>query len=277
MRTKLLISSIFFSTCSYAEEINFSQYYKDAEGCFFLYDVQSDKYVIEYKTELCTTPTPPNSTFKIPLSIMGYDKKILKTASLPTWEFKKEYLRDGVKDWMPKQWVSPVNPTIWLQYSVVWYSEKLVHEIGEKDINVYLEKFNYGNKDFKGISSDKEKLLIPWIDSSLKITAVEQLQFMKKFIKNELPVSKEALLKTKKNLFLADKSDINKVYGKTGAGYLENRIAHGWFVGWIEKNNNQYIFISQIKDKNSNGKFNHLIAKNNTFEFLKKLNFIAEK
>ncbi|WP_158997889.1 penicillin-binding transpeptidase domain-containing protein [Pigmentibacter ruber] len=278
MLLKLFFSSIFFfSTCSYAEDINFTQYYKDAEGCFLLYDVQNDKSVIEYKTDLCSSPTPPNSTFKIPLSLIGYDKKILSTESSPTWEYKKEYLRDGVKDWMPKQWLGPVNPKIWLKYSVVWFSEKLVHEIGEKNIEIYLNKFDYGNKDFKGISSDNEKLLIPWIDSSLKITAYEQLKFMKKLVKNELSVSKQAFIMTKNNLFLEDKSVIDKVYGKTGAGYLENRIAHGWFVGWVEKSNKQYIFISQIKDKIPNGKFNHIVAKNNTFEFLKKLGFQLEK
>ena len=47
---------------------------------------------------------------------MGFDKNILTDASHPSWEFKKEYLRNGVQEWMPKQWQRK-SPNYGLQYS----------------------------------------------------------------------------------------------------------------------------------------------------------------
>lgn len=272
---KILLSVLLLSSVpAFSKTINYKKYYNNSVGCFILYDVNKNKTITEYKTELCSKPTPPNSTFKIPLSIMGFDKNLLTDASHPSWEFKKEYLRNGVQEWMPKQWQENVTPKLWLQYSVVWYSERLVEKIGLDEINTYLEKFSYGNKNFNGLTSDKEKLLIPWIDSSLEITAYQQLEFMKKFLKNELPVAKHAIEKTKEILQLEHNDTKSRLYGKSGAGYLENRIAHGWFIGWLEKDNKQYIFISQIKDKSSHGKMNSVIAKKNAFEFLKQLGYL---
>ncbi len=272
---KYLLPFLFLSSFSaYSKPIDYKKYYNNSEGCFILYDLSKNKMISEYKTDLCKTPTPPNSTFKIPLSIMGFDKNILIDGSHPSWEFKKEYIRTGIKDWMPKQWQENVTPKIWLQYSVVWYSEKLAEKIGLNEMNTYLDKFNYGNKNIKGISTDLEKKLIPWVDSSLEITAYQQLEFMKKFLKNELPVEKSAIEKTKEILSLDENYSNSRLFGKTGAGYLEHRIAHGWFVGWVEKENKPYIIISQIKDKTSNGKMNSVIAKKNAIEFLKLLGYL---
>lgn len=273
---KFLLFLLFFPISLYAKPIDYKEYYKNSEGCFILFDLKNNKVITEYKTKLCSTPTPPNSTFKIPLSVMGYDRNILLDSKNPSWEFKDEYLRTGIQDWMPKQWLESVNPQIWLQYSVVWYSEMLVTKIGIDNINTYLEKFNYGNKNFKGLKSDREKLLIPWIDSSLMITSYEQLEFMKKFVQENLPVKKSAIEYTKENLLLTQSNSDYNIYAKSGAGYLKNRIAHGWYIGWVEKNNNQYIFISKIKDKTSHGKMNSVIAKQNAFEFLKISGIISE-
>lgn len=46
-----------------------------------------------------------------------------------------------------------------------------------------------------------------------------------------------------------------KLYGKTRGGYLLNEektqkseIKHGWFIGWIEKNNTKIVFVHHILD-----------------------------
>lgn len=262
------------SLSAQAKNINYKDYYKESKGCFIVYNVNENKTIEEYNSKLCKTPTPPNSTFKIVLSVMGFDKKILENENKPKWEFKEEYLPDGFESWMPVQWKEPNTPSTWLKYSVLWYSQKLAPMIGSKEITDYLNKFDYGNKDFSGSPEKKEKYPTPWVDSSLKITSENQIQFLKKLVTNKLPVSNESMQMTKKILFIEENKNKASLYGKTGAGYLENRVAHGWFIGWVEKNNNKYLFVSKIIDNKSGGKLNSVIAKENAIEFLTKLKIL---
>lgn len=262
------------AVCAQAKDLNYKDYYKGSTGCFILYDLNKNKIIEEYNEQFCQTPMPPNSTFKIPLSIMGFDKDILKDENNPKWEFKEEYLPEGFKSWMPIQWKEANTPKSWLTYSVVWCSQKLTLTLGTKEIENYLNKFEYGNKDFSGTPGKDDALMGAWLDSSLKITAENQMQFLKKFVKEELPVSKHAQQMTKKALFLEQDKQNVSLFGKTGAGYLENRVAHGWFIGWAEKDNNSYIFVSQIKDNKSGGVLNSFKAKKNALDFLHELGIL---
>ncbi|WP_186644200.1 class D beta-lactamase [Fluviispira vulneris] len=257
-----------------AKDLNYKDYYRESTGCFILYDLNKNKIIEEYNDQFCQIPMPPNSTFKIPLSIMGFDKNILKDENTPKWEFKEEYLTEGFKSWMPVQWKEENTPKSWLKYSVVWYSQKLTRSLGTKAIENYLNLFDYGNKDFSGTPGKNDALMSAWIDSSLKITAKDQVQFLKKLVKEELPVTKHAQQMTKSSLILEQNNQNVSLYGKTGAGYLENRVAHGWFIGWVEKDKNSYIFVSQIKDNKSGGPLNSIKAKKNAMEFLHELDIL---
>ena len=59
---------------------------------------------------------------------------------------------------------------------------------------------------------------------------------------------------TKKILYVEGLPNGWKLYGKMGSGYLLNEerkkseIKHGWFIGWIEKNNQKIIFVHHIVD-----------------------------
>lgn len=258
----------------YGKEINYKNYYKESQGCFILFDLNKNKTIEEYNSDLCKTPMSPNSTFKIPLSIMGFDKKILKDENNPKWEFKDEYLTEGVKSWMPIQWRQANTPSSWIKYSVVWYSQSLARLLGSEPIVDYLNKFDYGNKDFSGTPGKNDALSIAWLDSSLKISAENQIQFLKNFVTEKLPVSKQSMQMTKKILFIEQNKNNVSLYGKTGAGYLKGRIAHGWFVGWIEKDKNSYIFVSYIKDNNSGGNLNSVKARKNALDFLQELDLM---
>ena len=64
----------------------------------------------------CKTKHSPCSTFKIAISLMGYDSNILNDETDPKFTFKTEYgeypeIRKGIH-----------SPTTWMKYSVVWYS-----------------------------------------------------------------------------------------------------------------------------------------------------------
>ena len=57
----------------------------------------------------------------------------------------------------------------------------------------------------------------------------------------------------KEALFLSDKNG-NRLYGKTGTGKTGNDDVMGWFVGYVETDNNTYFIAVCLQDQcNANG------------------------
>lgn len=179
--------------------------------------------------------TTPCSSFKIALSLMGYDSNILKDKENPTWAFQKGYV-----DYLDS-WKSAQNPQSWMKNSCVWYSQVLAAELGIEKIQYYLQLLEYGNQDMSG------GVTSAWLSSSLKISPKEQVDFIQKIIRSEIPISNDALQMTKSLLFVDELSGGWKLFGKTGLGKDANGEI-GWFVGWIEKDGDAFVFAYNIQD-----------------------------
>lgn len=210
----------------------------------------------------CKTRHTPQSTFKIALSLMGYDAKILKNEVTPTWPFKKnnEPVLNICK--------GPHNPRTWMRDSCVWYSQVLTKKIGMPTFKAYVTKFHYGNQDVSGDNGKHNGLTQSWLSSSLKISPEEQTVFLQKLTDHQLPVSDQSLEMTKKILFREELPGGWKLYGKTGNGLQQNvdkttpvDLQHGWFVGWIEKNGRVIVFASHIIDDKKQDVFASFRAK----------------
>jgi beta-lactamase class D len=102
-----------------------------------------------------------------------------------------------------------------------------------------IDKFDYGNKNISG------GIDMFWLTGELRISQVEQINFLKKLYKDELPVSKRSVEITK-NIMLLEDTLAYKLRAKTGWGYQDG-IDIGWFVGWVEKAGNVYFFATNIE------------------------------
>lgn len=173
----------------------------------------------------------PCSTFKIALSLMGYEAGILIDEQTPTWDFQ-----EGYDDFL-EVWKHPQTPKSWMKHSCVWYSRLLAEQLGPDLFEHYLNAFDYGNQDASG------GLTRAWLSSSLKISAEEQVAF----IQNMLCHSTHAMQMTKELLFLEEGVDGWKLFGKTGWGRSGEKEI-GWFVGWIEKEEAFFPFAYHIRD-----------------------------
>ncbi len=141
------------------------------------------------------------------------------------------------------------NPKTWIQNSCLWYSNILVKKLTKTKFEEYISEFQYGNMNTSG------ELENAWISSSLKISPIQQIEFLQKIINKEFNLSQEAYEYTKNLMFIQVIEDNWKLYGKTGSGYqvINNKkteLKHGWFVGYIEKNNQQIVFASHVLNKN---------------------------
>lgn len=208
-------------------------------GAFVLYDLKRDSY-LRYNEARCRERFSPFSTFKIPNSLIGLDTGVIADAEyVIKWDKQKYPAHDEetlpFKDWWQDQTLRTA-----IKRSVVWYYRELALKVGEKRMQEYVEKLDYGNEDTSGPLNNF------WLNSSLKISADEQVEFLKRLYKEELPVSKRSI-KIVKEIATLEQTPEYKLSGKTGGGPLaENRFL-GWFVGYLETKENTYFFATQIE------------------------------
>lgn len=218
----------------------------------------------------------PCSSFKIALSLMGYNDGILQTETTPKWKFKKGYT-DSIDLWKQDH-----DPILWMKHSCVWFSQVLTQKLGMQKFKQYVKNFDYGNQDVSGDKGKNNGLTRSWLSSSLQISPKEQLDFLVKLIDNKLPVSAKAHQMTKNILFIEDLDNGWKFYGKTGCGdLLKEDGTHdtnnhlGWFVGWIEnvQQNRKIIIVHYREDAEKEylgGKRARELSKERLLEIIKK-------
>jgi beta-lactamase class D len=202
-----------------------------AATCTALADAHSGRVL--HREGPCAQRVTPASTFKIALSLMGYDSGYLTDEHLPLLPFK-----EGYADWRPS-WRAPTDPTRWIQDSVVWYSQRLTEWLGTARLQHYVSAFGYGNEDLAGDAGRDNGLTQAWLSSSLQISPLEQLEFLHRLVARRLPVSARAYEMTARITRVTTLPGGWDVHGKSGSGSLaaadgtpDRSRPVGWFVGW---------------------------------------------
>lgn len=217
--------------------------------CTVIADAESGAVLLEQGD--CRSRVTPASTFKIALSVMGYDAGILLDATSPTLPFQA-----GYADWGGDNWKQPTDPTRWLKYSVVWFSQQITATLGVQALERYALALGYGNADFAGDAGKNNALERAWISSSLKIAPVEQVAFLANLINHKLPVSPHAIDMTMAIVETSPAGSGWTISGKTGAAYprladgsFDRAKGWGWFVGWAVHEGRTLVFARLEQDE----------------------------
>lgn len=215
--------------------------------CTVIADAASGKVLVQDGD--CATRVTPASTFKIALSLMGFDAGILKDERTPTLAY-----HDGDVAWGGDTWLQPTDPARWVRYSVVWFSQRVVQSLGDTRYQHYVDLFDYGNRDVLGEPRSPRA----WANASLQISPLEQVAFLRKVANRTLPVSANALDMTWRVTEVATLPDGWTIHGKTGTGSPGAPITHegnydrahayGWFVGWATKGTRTLVFARLTQD-----------------------------
>lgn len=217
----------------------------DAEENFMLIESHTNKVIKEFGPNLHERVTPA-STFKIALSLIGFDAEILKDETTPKWSFEEGY-DDFLESWKFSQ-----TPKTWMARSCVWYSKLMTYKLGIEKFQHYLDMMNYGNKDLSTGLVSPGPLGPAWVSSSIKISPKEQVIFLRNMLQRNLSISDHAIEMTKAILF---REEIKgwKLYGKTGLGTIykshEEPEKVRWFVGWLEGKGMFFPFAYQMRAK----------------------------
>ncbi|NRF07968.1 class D beta-lactamase [Agrobacterium pusense] len=201
----------------------------------------------------CDQRVAPASTFKVPLALIGYDAGILQDEKSPAWDWKP-----GTEARAADR--KTVDPTIWEQDSVLWYSREITRRLGPEKFAAYVKRLGYGNADVSGEPGKNNGLTHSWLGASLTISPVEQVGFLRRLLAGNLPFSRDAQAKTRAVVPVFDAPESWAVHGKTGTGYMRDEKGNpdrnrpfGWFVGWAEREGQHIVFARlRVSDKPSN-------------------------
>ena len=219
-----------------------------ATTCTLVIDAATNATLIRVG-DRCDERLTPASTFKIPLSLIGFDSGILVDADRPAWPYKQEY-----QAWNDA-WKQTTTPRTWLRDSVVWYSQVLTRTLGAARFQEYIDKLAYANRDLSGEPGRNDGLTTAWLSSSLRISATEQVEFVRRMIRRQLPVSRAAIDRTMALMPVAVTGGW-RVSGKTGTGFVRRADGTndpdrqvGWFVGWATREGRTVVFARLLEDE----------------------------
>ena len=206
--------------CSAAEKQqvrpDWAHFFNDASvaGTIVVADVRTDGGATGvYDDARAGKRYPPASTFKIPHALFALDAGVVRDEfQIFKWDGK-------VRDIEP--WNHDQDLRSSMRYSVVWVYQQFAREIGTEKEGLYLRKINYGNADPSGADPF-------WVDGNLRISAEEQIAFLRRLYRNDLPFRVEHQLLVK-DIMIVEAGRDWILRAKTGwSGTV------GWWVGWVE-------------------------------------------
>ena len=210
--------------------VDLSTYFGEYEGSFVLYDLENDAWSI-HDMEHATLRVAPNSTYKIYDALFGLEEEIITP--------ENSFIAWNGETYPFEAWNADQTLQSAMNSSVNWYFESVDEQLGAANISNYIEEIGYGNENISGDFSTY------WIESSLKISPIEQVELLTRLQNNSFGFAPENINAVKDAICLCA-SDGGTFYGKTGTGRVDGQDVNGWFIGYIETADNTYFFATNI-------------------------------
>ncbi|HAT59088.1 MAG TPA: class D beta-lactamase [Gammaproteobacteria bacterium] len=122
--------------------------------------------------------------------------------------------------------------------SALPHYQHLVREIGAERMQSYLDIAGYGNRSIGG-GVDQF-----WISGDLRITPLEQLEFLQRLYRADLPFRQEVIAQVKQIMQRVEYG--GRVYGKTGWATAADGLHTGWSVGWLEREAKEPLYFATL-------------------------------
>ncbi len=170
----------------------------------------------------------PASTSKIPHSLIAVENGLATPETVFQWDNVPRSNR---------AWNQDHSLESAFQNSVVWVYQEIVRTGGQAVMADGLKSFEYGNADVGTI----DQLTTYWLDDTLTISALEQVEFLSKLTLKLLPLS-ETTYAAARDIMVTDMHANWTIRSKTGWRYSKTDMDIGWFVGWLECASDTYVF-----------------------------------
>ena len=206
-------------------------------GAILIYDRNNKKFY-EHNPARNSQAFLPASTFKIFNSLVALETGVIPNdVAVLTW--------DGIQRQFPI-WNQDTNIRQAFKNSTVWFYQVLARRIGYERMDKFIKQVGYGNRQI-GTPEQIDKF---WLEGPLKITPREQIEFLQRLQRQELPFSQRTL-DLVQDIMIYERTPDYVLRGKTGwATSVTPNI--GWFVGYLSQKNNVYFLATNIDVRNDN-------------------------
>lgn len=183
-----------------------------------------------YEPERAGKRFSPASTYKIPHTLFALDSGLLLD------EFQV-FEWDGVeRSFAGHNHDQDLRSA--MRSSAIWVYEQIAGELSDEGVRNYLRQIEYGNAD---PSTDRG---VYWVNGNLAISAHEQISFLQRLYRNELPFE-EKHQRLVKDVMIVEAGRDWILRAKTGwDGQM------GWWVGWVEWPSGPVFFALNIDTPN---------------------------
>ena len=210
--------------------VDFSKYFGKYEGSFVLYDLRNDVWSI-HDIKHATLRVAPDSTYKIYDALFGLEEGVITP--------QDSFIAWNGENYPFEAWNADQTLQSAMSSSVNWYFQSVDEQLGTTSVYDYIKEIGYGNKNMSGDFSTY------WMESSLKISPIEQVELLTQLQNNNFGFAPENINAVKDSICLSS-SDAGTFYGKTGTGRVDGQDVNGWFIGYIETADNTYFFATNI-------------------------------
>ena len=190
----------------------------------------SGKQTFIYNESRAHQRLSPASTFKIPNTLISLEERVISGKDdVLKWNGRIH----GIADWNHDQTLESA-----FKISCVWCFQELAGQVGAERYRAYLQTLAYGEL------SEPFSETTFWLDGALTISAIEQVEFLKKLYQRSLPFSPSSY-ETLRAIMLVEKTPDYSIWAKTG---WATRVtpAVGWYVGYVEAQTDQWFFATNI-------------------------------
>lgn len=220
-------------------------------GCFILLDLKTNE-LKRNDAERCAKRLPPASTFKVPHALIALETGVVTDPTATRkWDGKKRRISDWNRDHSLESAI---------RYSALWFFEGTAKQVGRERMKDWVHRFGYGNEDVSG------ELTGFWLGGPLRISPEEQVRFLARLYRNELPVS-ERTRETVKRILVQSPDTVTErnkrlagpwpsgavVSGKTGTTHTKEDGDMSWLVGHVRTPRGEYVFASLVTGEHLEG------------------------
>jgi len=200
------------------------------EGSFALFDLKNEAYTLCNEAQF-KLPFIPASTFKICNSMIGLETGVVKDENVV---FKWDGIVRPVVEWNRDQDMKTA-----FRNSTVWYYQELARRIGGRRMKYWIDKVKYGNADTSG------GIDAFWLAGGLRMSPDQQIMFLKRLHKKDLPFSEKSMDIVKRIMIVQDTAGYT-LRAKTGRSEQDGK-SIGWYVGYLETEAGAYFFSTCIQ------------------------------
>jgi len=203
----------------------FARAFEGVEACVALRDVAPGAGTAVSDQRICGRRLPPCATFELPATVIAIDRGVVPDANATV-------RRNPPVEGDPPNGV-PLRDAF--RGAAPWVYEEIARRIGSEGFIRALAAMRYGNAEAGG---PVERIGRGDDEGGLVVSAVEQVDFLARLRRGELPTSAESQARTIE-LVPSERIGDATVYRKSGACD-----GAAWSVGWVDRGERSVIFAS---------------------------------